>query len=109
MGKGTSPTQRSLKYLRDKGYTVDKVEWWNSFARIRKDAYGFGDLLACGKGKIALIQCTSYSNISARRDKIFMIPAAYIWVASGGMIIIHGWKKLKRGAVLKRVDITSEL
>ena len=109
MPKGISPTRRSLKYLRDKGYTVDIVEYWNSFARRRKDAYGFGDLIACGNGQIALIQCTSYSNTNARINKIKSIAAAYEWVWAGGLIIVHGWKKLKRGATLRRVDLTQEL
>ena len=42
----TSPTQLSLKKLREEGYTVAVVEHWNSFARIRQDLFGFIDLLA---------------------------------------------------------------
>jgi hypothetical protein len=39
----TSPTQLSLKKLREEGYTVAVVEHWNSFARIRQDLFGFID------------------------------------------------------------------
>ena len=46
----TSPTQLSLKKLREEGYIVAVVEHWNSFARIRQDLFGFIDLLAL-KGK----------------------------------------------------------
>ena len=36
----TSPTQRTLKYLRDKGYTAQVVEHWNAFAKRRIDLFG---------------------------------------------------------------------
>ena len=32
-----TPTQRSLKYLREQGYTVAITERWNPFARIRQE------------------------------------------------------------------------
>ena len=68
-----SPTQRTLKRLRDsEDYPlVSIVERWNAFAKIRQDLFGIIDLLAIdSKGNTVGIQVTSYSNISARVKKI---------------------------------------
>ena len=68
-----SPTQRTLKKLRDSGDypLVSIVERWNAFAKIRQDLFGIIDLLAIdSKGNTVGIQVTSYSNISARVKKM---------------------------------------
>ena len=66
----TSPTQLSLKKLRDEGYLVAITERWNAFAKIRQDMFGFIDLLAIKDGEILAVQTTSASNMSARANKI---------------------------------------
>jgi len=35
-----SPTQRTLKKLRDEVYLAQVVEKWNAFAKIRQDLFG---------------------------------------------------------------------
>ena len=78
-----SPTQRTLKKLRDSGDypLVAIVERWNAFAKIRQDLFGIIDLLAIdSKGNTVGIQVTSYSNISARVKKMEdsdAIPVSY--------------------------------
>lgn len=96
-----SPTQRSLKKLRDEGWHACVVEKWNTFAKIRNDAFGFGDILAFRGHITALVQTTSDANVSARLKKIQDIPEAHAW-ASGAtrQIIVHGWGK--KGAKGKR-------
>ena len=42
----SSPTQRSLKLLRDEGYTAQVVERWNPHARVRQDLFGVIDTAA---------------------------------------------------------------
>ena len=64
-----SPTQLSLKKLRQEGYTVAIVEHWNAFARIRQDLFGFIDLLALKDKEVLAVQTTSASNMSARAKK----------------------------------------
>ena len=54
-----TPTQRSLKYLREQGYTVAIVERWNAFAKIRQDLFGFIDLLAIKPGETLAVQTTA--------------------------------------------------
>ena len=91
-----TPTQRSLKYLRDLGYVCEVVERWNSHTKQRKDVFGFGDLLAVKPGTILLVQVTSGSNTAARVTKIVSEcgEAATAWLAAGGLIEVHGWREL---------------
>jgi hypothetical protein len=95
-----SPLQRSIAILKGQGYHVARGEHWNSFARIRQDLYGFGDLLVTNGDHIALVQVTTTGNMGAREKKIFSLPVHRIWLSSGGRIFVHGWAK--RGARGKR-------
>lgn len=91
-----TPTQLSLKRLRDTGWTACVVEKWIPQIKQRKDAFGFGDLLAVRVGDpgATLVQTTSASNVSARRRKILATPEAGIWKAAGNRIEVHGWRKV---------------
>jgi hypothetical protein len=103
--KHMSPTQRSLKHMRDNGWTVCVVEKWlpprgtMKFGR-RIDVYGFADLLACRpaigthRPAIALVQCTTASggNFAAHRDKILAIPEFQVWKAACGRVFLQGWR-----------------
>ncbi len=101
-----SPTTRSLKWLRDMGWEACVVEKWNNHARIRQDAFGFGDLLACRPEEgTALIQTTSRSNLPARRKKVAENAAAGLWLASGGRIFLHGWYKKGRRWQVKYEEV----
>ena len=92
-----TPTQRSLKWLRSMGWTAEVVERWNPHARIRQDALGFGDILACRpEDGVALVQTTSKTNLPARRKKILDSERAATWMRSGGRILLHGWYKKGR-------------
>jgi len=42
----SSPTTRSIEKLKEEGWTVYRAEHWCAFSKRRKDAFGFGDLLA---------------------------------------------------------------
>ena len=101
----TSPTQRSTKYLRDRGWIVARVEQRLHMPKspfpITKDAFGFGDLLAAHAdiGRVALVQSTGGQggNFAARIRKIIDTPEiselAWSWIAAGGIILVHGWAK----------------
>lgn len=91
-----SPTQNSLKFLRDAGYRVAVVERWNAQAHKRQDLFGFVDLLAIGHGETLAVQTTSLSNISKRANKILddeHRPALLDLLASGWKVHVHGWHK----------------
>lgn len=96
----TSPTVRSLKLLRENGYTAQVVERFNPYARIRIDLFGFIDICAIKDGEIVGVQTTSASHLSARYKKILEIPEAVIWLKANGRILLHGWGK--KGARGKR-------
>lgn len=98
-----STIQRSKKLMEKEGYTVDIVEHWQSFARKRKDLYGFLDLLcvADGKGVIG-VQTTTRGCMSARRKKI-KEHVNYLAVQGAGIRIeIHGWFKFANRWLVKR-------
>lgn len=88
-----SPTQRSLKMLRDDGYFVAIVEKYNSFIKRRIDLFNIADLLAFKGDVILLVQTTTASNVSARLAKINENPIAAAWKTPNRKIHIHGWSK----------------
>lgn len=116
----SSPTQHSLNKLRKDGYTVAIVEKWVPQTPagfkgkiIRKDVWGFGDLIAVkiSESAVILLQTTSRENISHRLEKIKQIPEAGIWLASGNRIVIHGWSQKKGSTrwICKEVEVSFEV
>ena len=105
---GVSPTQRSLKYLRDQGYTVAVTERWNPFAKIRQDLFGFVDLIAIRNGATLAIQSTSASNLSSRRKKIESHENLQVVQAAGWNVILHGWRKNSKNKWVLTEEIVSE-
>lgn len=91
----TSPTKRTMDLCRKQGLTVQVVERWNQFAKVRQDLFGFIDLVAMGNGSLMGIQSTSATNMAARIAKIKLEPLAKQWLDAGGRIIVHGWKQAK--------------
>jgi Holliday junction resolvase-like predicted endonuclease len=96
----SSPTQRSLKLLRDEGYTAQVVERWNPHARVRQDLFGIIDIVAIkvlesNATNIVGVQTTSKSNMSARINKIKESAEAALWSSAGGLLLVHGWAKNK--------------
>lgn len=100
----TSPTQRSLKHLREQGYRAEVVEKWIPGANLRKDLFGFVDIVAIRGAETLGVQSTSRSNVSARVQKIADSEAVDDVRKAGWRIVVHGWGKLKAGWTLKEVD-----
>jgi len=97
-----SPTQRTLKLMRDRGYTCFIVEYWHHFSRQRRDLFGFIDLLCLGENEVIGVQTTSYSNVSARVKKIAEHENVGAVRKAGVRILVHGWD----GAKLREVDVS---
>lgn len=103
-----TPTARSLDKLRKDGFTACVVEKWVPAGPagfkgpiITRDAFNFGDLLACriGETGAVLVQTTTNDHVATRIAKIRGIAEAGIWLASGQRILVHGWaKKGSKGA-----------
>lgn len=87
-----TPTQRSLKKLREEGFTVDSVERWIPGANIRKDFLGFSDLIAIQDGfGIIAVQVTVDDRRAEHRDKILGETNALRWLTAGGRIWLETW------------------
>ena len=95
-----SPTQRSVALLREQGYMVDIVEHFNAYAKVRKDMFGWADLVALHplKRGVLAVQTTTGSNVAARVTKASEMASFKLWIAAGNPVEFHGWRKiLKEG------------
>ena len=101
----SSPTQRSLKYMRDQGYYAEVVEKYNSFTKRRNDFAGFLDILCLGEGEVVGVQTTSYSNMSARAKKIREHENLEVVRKAGIRILVHGWVKRNNRWEVKEIVI----
>lgn len=99
----TSPTQRSLAYLREQGYHVEIVEHWNAFTRQRKDLWGWCDLLAIKRDEVLAVQVTA-SAVSERIKKIMASDTLAKVREAGIKVQVHGWRKLKDGKYHIRIE-----
>ena len=106
-----SPTARSLRHLRERGYMVAVVERWNPGARVRQDLFRFADLLAVGRpdGFLAVQVCAA-GDRAKRLNKLITAPVAdhvRRWLECGGTVELQSWGK--RGARGKRKvwDVTT--
>ncbi len=116
-------TQRTLDYLRAQGWTCQVVEKWVSFKSakaptgsntpgrsspgVRKDLFGFVDLVAIKKGcRISAVQCFTTDwegHVRKLLDTPEIRDAALAW-ASGGDVFLFGWRKVKpRGEKVVKV------
>jgi radical SAM superfamily enzyme YgiQ (UPF0313 family) len=86
-----TPSQRTIKHLKDQGYMVANVEHYSYFTKRRHDLWGCIDILAIGNGETLAVQVTSKSNMSARIRKIEDSEALPEMLRSGWRVIVHGW------------------
>lgn len=94
----TSPTQRTLKKLRDEGWTAQVVERRLPHANTTIDLFGFIDVLAIRDGQVLAVQTTTGAHVANRLRKIAeecpLLPEVR---ACGWTIHVHGWRKLANG------------
>jgi hypothetical protein len=102
-----SPTERSLKALKELDYLPVVVERWNAFAKIRQDLWGWCDILAIKRGEVLAVQVTTASNVSARIKKIQESETVAKVREAGIRIEVHGWEKNEKNRYVCRiVDIS---
>ena len=90
-----SPTQRSLKHLRELGHPlVGVVERWNAFAGVRLVLFGCLDVLVVGPDIVG-VRTTSGSNAASRVLKLRSSDALPVLKQAGVGVAVHGWRKLK--------------
>lgn len=102
----SSPTQRSLKLLRERGYRAAVVEKWNPHAKRRIDLFGCVDVLGIAPdGDVVAVQATSGSNVSSRVAKLEDSEALPDMRAAGWTVLVMGWRKNAKGRwVCREVD-----
>jgi hypothetical protein len=101
-----SSTSRTLKRLRDQGYLADVVEKWIPGANIRKDLFGFIDVMAIKDGETLAVQATSYPNVSARVKKISDHENIGSVRDANWKIEVWGWRKVKNRWQVRVVDVS---
>ena len=99
-----TPTQLTLRKLRADGWLAEVVERWVPGANVRKDLFGFVDILALRDGETLAVQATSYTNISARVNKIASLDAVGDVRRANWSIWVIGWRKVNNRWVEKIVD-----
>lgn len=122
-----TPTARSIQTLRSMGFLADKVEQRLPIPGgrpVTRDAFGFGDILACHpQGGILLVQATSRPNVNHRVTKVTADqilgkskaqgnPALrpnpvrlnlLAWLRAGGRFEVWGWDNgIPRGETRRR-------
>ena len=100
----TSPTQLSLKLMKERGYKCEITEKWNPFAKIRQDLFGFIDVLCIGDGVVG-VQTTSYSNMSARVKKIREHENFQRVHDAGIKVLVQGWHKKDNRWQMREVEV----
>ena len=95
----TSPTARTLKQLRERGWTCGVVERFNSFILRRQDLFGCIDVIAVHDDKGTLgVQATSDQsggNMQARIEKAMAQEDLRAWLRAGNRFQVFAWRKLK--------------
>lgn len=87
----------SITHAKSMNWLIDKTERWIPYAKIKKDLFGFIDLLAIDpEYNIYGIQTTTYANMNARIDKILNHENYKRVKNSKIQITIWAWKKITK-------------
>lgn len=105
--KKRSPTERTLKWLRDQGYIADVVERRIPRSFVTKDFCGFADIIAYRPrvfgvgGEIVAVQATSGPHAAERLEKVRQEPRAMAWLACSARICVVSWALRGKGGARK--------
>lgn len=89
-----SPLQRTLKMLRDAGWTVGITEHFNPHVRIRQDLFGFADAIAFRKGFPVLALNAMHLKHSSEHDKLRENEALRKWIEAGHRFALYQWHQV---------------
>lgn len=92
----SSPTQRTLKVLRDEGWLVAVVEKWNNHVNQRIDLFGFIDIIAIRENETLAVQATSYSHSSDRKKKIISHMNYKLVKQAKWRVEVWAWQKVMK-------------
>lgn len=85
-----SPTALTLRTLRERGYVAEVVEKWISHLGIRKDFFGWIDILVVRPDTAGVlgVQTTTGSHVSERIMKAKGNRALFAWIGAGNHLAI---------------------
>ena len=84
-----TPTARTLVYLRRQGYLTAVVESWIPHANLRRDLWGFGDVLAVHPRDrlFLLVQVTTTAHVAHRLAKAKSRPPSFLLPIDGRIVV----------------------
>ena len=89
-----SPTERTLKLLRERGWAYAKCEYFNPWVKIRQDLFGLFDYIALDdKQGVCGVQISSYGDIKKHIVKMEANPILKEWVKRGNRALVIGWRE----------------
>lgn len=91
-----SPTQRTLKWLRDHNITAQVVEKVVPHNYVKIDLFGCIDIIALIPKTILGIQTTTGDNHAKRITKAREEPRLLDWLKCGGRYEVWSWRKSAR-------------
>lgn len=90
-----SPTQKSLRLLRELGYTAEDVTAYGHPASAKwprkKDVLGFADILAFRGVELLAVNATDKTSVAKHKTKYTQLQTLHLWLATGSGFAIHGW------------------
>jgi hypothetical protein len=92
--------------LRREGFLAGVVESWIPHTNLRRDLFGFADVLAAHPQDCVflLVQVTTADHVAHRLAKARARPELAIWLKAGGRFEVHGWRQRKGRWFLRRVE-----
>jgi hypothetical protein len=88
--------------MRRRGYLADVTERSIPGAMVRRDLFGFGDVLAVGEREVVMVQATSASNVTSPIRKITEHQNLGAVRKGGIRILVHAWRKVGAAGVCGR-------
>lgn len=87
-----------MKYLRDRGWTVQVVEYWMKRGNMahgrRRDLFGVIDIVAIRPGAMGVlgVQTTARSGHASRARKVLEEPRMRTWLMGGNGLWVMSWR-----------------
>jgi len=90
-----SPTQLTLRKLRNEGYQAAVVEKWNHHVKIRQDLFGFVDVIGVRDNETIAVQACTFGDRLKRKRKVEAADTLPAVLAARWNVVVHGWRKQK--------------
>lgn len=99
-----SPTQLSLREMRERGYRCQVVEFFHYYAKKRIDLFQIIDILCIRSGETVGVQTTAASCHAAHRTKILGSETVRPWLDAGNRLLLQSWRKKENRWVMREEE-----